>query len=166
MVKKLQYIKTTILSILEKSKEGVSLAQLPLYLKRNLNFPLSISELGFPKLKDLLATFPEVAIELRDTNHPFAVLCKDTKYTPPKVETILTTISSILGENKFGLAENKVDCQVVQKLGRIEWNAYRVSSLAEFVHTFGRDKFEVIKTKDSHMIFKSKQPGYSYFYEP
>lgn len=165
MLRKLQIIKSTIISLLEKSQDGVSLAQLPLYLKRSLNFPLNISELGFAKLKDLLATFPEVAIELRDTNHPFAVLCRDNKYIPPRVESILGCISMALGEHKFGLAESKLELQVVGKLGRIDWGAYRTSSLSEFVHTFGRDNFEVIKTKDSHMIFKSKQPGYSYFYE-
>ena len=34
------------------------------------------------------------------------------------------------------------------------------------MYTFGREQFEVINTKDSYMIFKSKQPGYSYFSEP
>ena len=166
LLRKLQILKSTIISMLEKSQDGISLAQLPLHLKRSLNFPLNLSELGFAKLKDLLATFPEVAIELRDTNHPFAVLCKENKYIPPHVEAILTCISASLGENNFGLAEGKLEMQLLLKFGRVEWGAYHTTSLAEFVHSFGRDQFEVIKTKDSHMIFKAKQPGYSHFYSP
>ena len=166
LLRKMQIIKSTIISLLEKSQDGVSLAQLPLHLKRSLNFPMNISELGFAKLKDLLATFPEVAIELRDTNHPFAVLCKDNKYIPPHIEDILACISASLSEHKFGLAEGKLEMQLVDKFGRVEWGAYRTASLAEFVNTFGRDKFEVIKSNDSHIIFKAKQPGYAYFYSP
>ena len=52
----------------------MSLAQLPMNLKRKLSYPLDLSELGFAKLKDLLSTMPEIEIELRGTNHPFAVL--------------------------------------------------------------------------------------------
>ena len=163
--RKIQVIKHVLLGLLEKAQDGISLAQLPLYLKRSLNFPLIIPELGFAKLKDLLSTFPEVSIELRDTNHPFAVLSKAPNYTPPRVETILACIAALLEDNSFGIAENKLEIQLITKLGKVEWGAYRTSSLSEFVYTFGRHKFEVIQTKDSNMIFKSKQPVYSYFYE-
>jgi len=60
--------------------EGVSLAQLPMHLKRSLKFELNVSDLGFPKFKDLLLSMPEVvSIELKGVNHPFAFLSKGTK---------------------------------------------------------------------------------------
>lgn len=58
----------------EQKSVGISLAQLPLNLKRRLNFSFDISELGFAKLKDLLQSMPDVCIELRGQNHPFAIL--------------------------------------------------------------------------------------------
>lgn len=165
-VRKLQIIKQTIISLLEKAKEGISLAQLPLHLKRSLAFPIKIPDLGFAKLKDLLATIPEVSIELRDSNHPFAVFRKLANYTPHRVETILKCASFLLEENKFGLAEAKLEALLMEKLGKIEWGVYRMASLSEFVHSFGRDQFEFFTTNNSQMIFKSKQLAYSHFYEP
>lgn len=70
---KLIIIQNKIIEILKENKEGLSLAQLPLYIKRKINFSINISELGFAKLKDLLLVTPDVEIELRGTNHPFAV---------------------------------------------------------------------------------------------
>lgn len=165
-MKKIQSIKNAAITILEKHPEGVSLAQLPLFIKRSLNFPLNIQDLGFAKLKDLLATFPEVAIELRNTNHPFAVLCRVTKYTPPLVENILLCITNILSDRNFGHEVQDLEAQIVAKLGRIEWSHYLSSSLADFIKAYGKNQFDVMKARDSFMIFKAKQPCYSYFYEP
>lgn len=39
---------------MKEHKNGVSLAQLPQYLKRKLNYDLNLSRLGYPKLKDLI----------------------------------------------------------------------------------------------------------------
>ncbi|OMJ78944.1 hypothetical protein SteCoe_21115 [Stentor coeruleus] len=165
--KKIQGIKQATLSILEKYSEGVSLAQLPLYIKRSLNFPLNIQELGYPKLKDLLATFPEVSIELRNTNHPFAILCKDNKYTtPPLIENILFCITNILSDKNFGIEVRDLEAQIVFKLGRIEWVYYKTLSLGDFIRAHGKNQFEIVKTRDTFMIFKAKQHCYSYFYEP
>lgn len=47
---------------------------MPINLKRRLKYPLDIGELGFAKLKDLLLSIPEVVIEIREQNNPFAVL--------------------------------------------------------------------------------------------
>ena len=164
--RKLQAVKHTILSLLEKSAEGISLAQLPLHLKRNLAFPLIVAELGFAKLKDLLAIIPEVAIELRESNHPFAVFRKSAVHAPVNATTILSCVANLLEENKFGLQEKKLEALVFQKIGKIEWGVYRSSSISQFIYTYGKEQFEIIPMAESNMIFKSKQQSYSYFYEP
>ena len=65
-------MKQAIINLLYENTNGISLAQLPLYLKRMLPFQFDLGEFGFAKLKDLLNTIPEVMIELRGSNHPFA----------------------------------------------------------------------------------------------
>ena len=72
-------MKEAIIEILAESKTGpktgMSLAQLPQYLKKKLPFNLDWNELGFPKLKDLLQSMTDqIIVELRDVNHPFAYL--------------------------------------------------------------------------------------------
>lgn len=72
---KLEKVKDAIVEILAESKTGMSLAQLPQYLKKKLPFNLEWNELGFPKLKDLLQSMTDqIKVELRDVNHPFAYL--------------------------------------------------------------------------------------------
>ena len=72
---KLEKVKEAIIEILAEQKTGMSLAQLPQYLKKKLPFTLEWNELGFPKLKDLLKTMhDQIKVELRDVNHPFAYL--------------------------------------------------------------------------------------------
>lgn len=67
-----------ILEILKEFERGVSLAKLPVLLKRR-KFRLDLTSLGFVKLKDFLNTLPEVTIRLKSENHPFAVLSKENK---------------------------------------------------------------------------------------
>ena len=56
-------MKEAIIEILAESKTGpktgMSLAQLPQYLKKKLPFNLDWNELGFPKLKDLLQSMTD-----------------------------------------------------------------------------------------------------------
>ena len=74
---KLNVVKDALLDILAESKTGMSLAQLPLYLRRKLPFALDLNELGFPKLKDLILSMSDkIKLELRGHNHPFAYLLK------------------------------------------------------------------------------------------
>jgi len=72
---KLNITKQAIIDVLTENPSGLSLAQLPLHLKYKLPFPLDLNELGYVKLKELLATMSsQVKIELRGHNHPFARL--------------------------------------------------------------------------------------------
>lgn len=163
IVRRIQAIKSTVISILEQSENGISLAQLPMHLKNSVDFNFNINELGFAKLKDLLATFPEVTIELRDTNHPFAVLSKIHKFIP-HTEKIVAVIANLLNKENFGIEEQKLEAQLSQSFGRIDWRAYQVKSLVEFIQTHGKNRFEVIKSNYSQIVFLEKPPSYSYFY--
>jgi hypothetical protein len=78
---KLDLVKTALIEILAESKNGMSLAQLPLYLRRKLPFPLDLNELGFPKLKDLILSMSDkIKLELKGHNHPFAFIIKSARY--------------------------------------------------------------------------------------
>ena len=78
---KLNIVKNALIEILAESKTGMSLAQLPLYLKRKLPFVLDLNELGFPKLKDLILSMADrIKLELRGHNHPFAYLIKSGRF--------------------------------------------------------------------------------------
>lgn len=72
---KLRIVKDALIEVLAESKNGVSLAQLPMQLKKKLPFTLDLNELGFAKLKYLLETMDdEIMVELINYNHPFAFL--------------------------------------------------------------------------------------------
>lgn len=74
---KLHLVKQALIEILSENKQGMSLAQLPLYLRRKLTFSLDLNELGFPKLKDLILSMQDrIKLELRGHNHPFAYLIR------------------------------------------------------------------------------------------
>ena len=78
---KLATVKNALIEILAESKTGMSLAQLPLYLRKKLPFALDLNELGFPKLKDLILSMSDkIKLELRGHNHPFAYLIKSSRY--------------------------------------------------------------------------------------
>ena len=53
----------------------MSLAQLPMSLKRKVPFRIDWNELGYPKLKDLILSMPdEIKLDLKGQNHPYAKL--------------------------------------------------------------------------------------------
>ena len=162
--KKLQILKSTILSILSKCEEGVSLAQLPMHLKKAVKFSYNLSDLGFAKLKDLLATIPEVSIELRNANHPFAVLTK--VLNPILPETLNSTLLTIMTKFNNAAECTKIESALYERLGKIDWKTFKVNSLADFIEVYSSDKFQVHPVQDSYMIFKAKSPEFPYFYEP
>lgn len=62
------------MQVLKEHPQGLSLAQLPQFLKRKLDFELNLLSLGFSKLKDLILKMDQVKMELHSQNHPFARL--------------------------------------------------------------------------------------------
>jgi len=161
---KLKSVQRSIIEVLKESRGGMSLAQLPLYLKRKLSFPLDLGELGFAKLKDLLTTMPDVDVEQRGTNHPFAVL-KNRKKKSSDEKEILKAISEILKENKQGLPGTKVEQLLSSKLGySVNWGEFKCSSIYEFSQRFGSRNLEVVGSGDSKILTTRK--SYSEYYTP
>lgn len=116
--KKVKSVQKAIITLLTRNYEGISLAQLPLFLKRMLPFNLNISELGFAKLKDLLATIPEVIVELRGNNHPFAILKRAQKCNyVDEISQINDFLISILDDNPTGLSESKLESILISRMG-------------------------------------------------
>jgi hypothetical protein len=154
-IAKLNTIQHTIIEILRESKEGMSLAQLPLYIKRKLTFPLDLAELGFAKLKDLLSTMPEVEIELRGANHPFAVFKSKRKRV--NEEELKNTLTDILNEYSRGLPGPKLENMLSLKLGYfINWTQYKCTSIYEFVEKKTVGTFEVLEADESKVIVRAK----------
>lgn len=74
-IQKLDAVQRALVDVLSQTPEGVSLAQLPIHLKKRLNFTLNLAELGFGKLKDLILSMSDkIRLENRSHNHPFATL--------------------------------------------------------------------------------------------
>ena len=80
-MRQLKKIKNGLIELLVEHPEGLSLAQIPQYLRRKLNFSFNLQEMGFPKLKNLLITMTEdIQIEVLGTNHSYASLKHPEKY--------------------------------------------------------------------------------------
>ena len=152
---KLAAIQQAIGEILRECKEGMSLAQLPLYIKRKLSFPLDLAELGFAKLKDLLLIMPEVEIELRGTNHPFAILKNQRKRN--KEEDIKTCINQLLNENSRGLPGPKLEMLINSKQGYcVNWMDFKCANIYEFILKRTVGMFDVAGSENSRIIVKGK----------
>jgi hypothetical protein len=76
---KLGTVKGCIQSLLSSFKEGISLAQLPGLLNKQIDFQLDLQELGFAKLKDLLISIAGVQIVKKANKHQYAVFSKMVK---------------------------------------------------------------------------------------
>ena len=77
---KIKALQKTILEILRENPNGVSLAQIPQFLKMKALFPFNLQELGFPKLKNFLASLPEkIKIEMAGTNNSYAYLVENNE---------------------------------------------------------------------------------------
>lgn len=60
--------------MLNSHRSGLSLAQIPILLKKNFSKSYNIQKLGFSKLKNLLVTMEEVVLERTQGNLLKAVL--------------------------------------------------------------------------------------------
>jgi OST-HTH Associated domain/OST-HTH/LOTUS domain len=146
-------IQSTIAEILRDSREGMSLAQLPLYIRRKLSFSLDLAELGFAKLKDLLLTMPEVEIELRGANHPFAVYKSKRKRN--REEEIKKILTEILSENTQGLPGPKLEILLNSKLGYfVNWAEYKCDGIYEYIEKKTGGVLNILGNNDSRIVFK------------
>lgn len=140
--KKLGTLRATMIELLKHSRGGVSLAQLPFILRKKLPFHLDLHELGFPKLKDFLKTVPNVEIEVRGANHPFAL------YNPQvPVPRILASLEGILNDCLSGLPGPEAEELLRFTLGRQpRWDDYNSATIYEFIRKHGKSQFEVINS--------------------
>ena len=80
-LQQLNKIKAALIEVLAENPNGLSLAQIPQYLRRKLSFSFNLQDMGFPKLKNLLNTMTDdIKIELSGTNHSYASLKNPEKY--------------------------------------------------------------------------------------
>ena len=126
-------VKKIIVEVLRESQEGISLAQLPLYLKEKVPFELDISKLGFAKLKDLISTIPDIEIVSKGKNHPFATL-KKIKY--PSLEIITGLVSKKLSEKVAEISKNALEQEIFETFGyNFTWSVYKFKNIEEFIKT-------------------------------
>lgn len=73
---KIKKIGESLLEILNRFRDGISLAQLPGALSAAVGFQLDLQKLGFAKLKDLVLGVEGVSIIRKSNKHQFAILTK------------------------------------------------------------------------------------------
>ena len=151
---KLTLIQNKIIEILKENKEGLSLAQLPLFIKRKLNCSVQLAELGFAKLKDLLLTMQEVEIEVRGHNHPFAVF--KSKKLRKLEEEAKSTIEQAVFQTLNGISSQKLEKILQTTLGPSNsLSDLRGVALQEFIirkcpsiDLFKTEKLTIFKRKE------------------
>ncbi len=85
----IEKLKQILIEILKENQQGISLAQIPQFMKQKLKNDFNLQELGFPKLKNFLKLFEEdIAIENSKYNNQYAVL--RNKSSEPQKNQILS----------------------------------------------------------------------------
>lgn len=82
--KKIDEVKQNIVELLKNHRTGLSLAQIPILLKKKFNKTYNIQSLGFPKLKNLLADMEEITLERAHGNFLKATLKTHIRNTSDK----------------------------------------------------------------------------------
>lgn len=156
---RLRQVQQAVLEALRESSEGVSLAQLPMKVRALLPFPLDLSELGFAKLKDLLATIPAVRVELRGSNHPFAVFnCHSAKTSASDTDALLSAIKAIVSESHQPTPVAHLEVALAQRLGRaVNWNSFDCSNAGDFAKRMSGGSLEVFRQNDTSVVRASWQ---------
>jgi hypothetical protein len=149
---KISFIQGKIIEILKENREGLSLAQLPLYIKRKINSSVNLAELGFAKLKDLLMTMEEIQVELRGNNHPFAVY--KSKKTKQLEEEAKALIEEAVHATVNGITSQKLEKVLNEQLGS-SFLELRGSTLLDFIEK-NCSSIEMQRT-EKLTIFKRKE---------
>lgn len=73
-------MKKALIEVLAENRNGISLAQLPIFLKNKLGYSPKLEELGFSKMKEfILSMKDQVALEIKGHSHPLAYLINKGK---------------------------------------------------------------------------------------
>ena len=151
---KINFVQNKIIEILKENKEGLSLAQLPLFIKRKINCSVNLAELRFAKLKDLLLAMQEVDIEIRGNNHPFAVF--KSKKVKMMEDEVKGAVDLAVGQAGGGINSQKLEKILFDSLGRTNFlSELRGAALEEFV--LRRCPLVEVQKSDKLTIFKRKE---------
>ena len=152
-LQQLKLIKQAIIEMLAENPEGLSLAQIPQFLRRKISFSYNLVDLGFPKLKNLLATMTDdIKVDLSGTNHSFASLKHPEKYAHLAQKNVNRIDES---QGLFGLNTNsmKPECFPRQE------TANQMNFPAMTSHSgFHIKKFNTLTPE--HQTYKSNKFGY------
>ena len=125
-----------------------------MYLKKEKGITLDINELGFAKLKDLLLTIPNVKVELRGVNHPFAVY----ETAPKDVDRIVSILAQLVLEFPMGVAVGQLELYLYGRVGDVSWEVYRCDSFYDFIQRYAGGYFDVLrKTDGTVMLFSTEE---------
>ena len=151
---KIKALQKTTLEILKENPSGVSLAQIPQFLKLKAQFPFNLQELGFPKLKNFLASMPEkIKIEMAGTNNSYAYLAdlheenanKNINVHPKQV--IFTGVqpanSNLFMGNSAGIADKKG----LKK----KFNTLKFPIVAEKMQTFKQQNRKKVSSLEEYL---------------
>ncbi|OMJ77205.1 hypothetical protein SteCoe_23239 [Stentor coeruleus] len=125
-------IRNEIIRILKGKPQGLPLAQIPIYLKRKMKFPLKLSELGFKKLKDLLKIIPEITLHPANSKNPSAFL----NMMNATVAEVQKFITEVVEKNTYSVKEEKLCVELFEKFGKINWNVYKSKDLIGFIDEY------------------------------
>ena len=154
---RLRQVQQAVLEVLRENNEGVSLAQLPMKVRTLLQFPLDLSELGFAKLKDLLATIPSVRVELRGSNHPFAVFVgHSAKTSASDTDALLSVIKAIVSERQHPTPVPQLEAAIAQRLGHpVDWTSFECTNAGEFAKRMSGGSLDVMRQNDTAVVMRS-----------
>lgn len=105
--KKVVQLKSQIIELLSDNRKGLSLAQIPLLLKKRYREVYNIQALGFPKLKNLLTTMKEVELKKSDGNFLSAELKHAYRKSRSKNSQSNAGRGAYLGGKKFLTLKNQ-----------------------------------------------------------
>lgn len=101
-----------------------------MFLKKDKGITLDINELGFAKLKDLLLTIPNVKVELRGINHPFAVF----ESLPKDTDHLVSILTALVLEFPMGVPIHQLEGYLYARVGyTVNWEMYRSENFFDFV---------------------------------
>jgi hypothetical protein len=120
--------KRKIVSALGQCGEGISLAQLPTVLRDVMKAEIDLSKIGFAKLKDLVASIPDLELLSKGKNHPFVRVRKPAILS---ADSLGSFIHKILTRKNL-LSLSHLEYKVSEEFG-YNWTVAKYKDLEDFV---------------------------------
>jgi hypothetical protein len=99
---------------------------------------------------------PDIRIDLRGINHPFAILDANEE---KKIDNLLSIISQLVMEFPMGISVRNLEGYVHSRVGfRVIWGKYKSSSLLNFISKYASSSFEMLKKTDGSILLFSVDP--------